>query len=61
MSKLKQRELWVALAAPVAAMLAPKMGVPQEILSEVVVGIFALAGSYVVGRSAVKAGARVDR
>lgn len=52
--KLLKSELWVVLIGMLAALLAPKLGIPEEQLTEVLTSIAAIASSYVLGRSYAK-------
>ena len=52
--KLLKSELWVALAGIIAALLAPKMGIPQEQMLEFLTSLSAIVGLYIAGRSYAK-------
>lgn len=54
LQKLLKSELWVALGAVVVAALAPRLGIPQETLTEFWVTIGTVAAAYIAGRSYAK-------
>ena len=52
--KLAKTELWVTLLGMIAALLATKMGLPEEQLQTLLMSISGLAVTYVAGRSYAK-------
>lgn len=54
MDKLKKTELWVALFGMLAVFLAPKIGVSEDSMTEVISGIVATVVAYIGGRSWAK-------
>lgn len=52
--KLFKSELWVAIGGILAALIAPKLGVPVESLVELWTMIGGIVGAYIVGRSYAK-------
>ncbi len=53
-AKLLKSELWVTLAGIIAALLAPKLGVPEESMTEVLMSIAGIVAAYIGGRSYAK-------
>jgi len=54
-SKFMKSELWVAMLGVFAATLAPKLGVPEEVLTEFFISVTTIVVTYVGGRTMDKA------
>ena len=52
--KLQKSEVVVTIVGMIVALLAPKLGIPEEALSDLFMSIAAIVGVYIGGRSYAK-------